>query len=88
MDASAVLDAPGVASLCSGMLSDRCIRRAIAREPEKAELSLLSFSILVLVLLLISFWIVDGGSMFGSSEYCASILCSFCLNHADEQNFT
>ena len=46
MDASAVLEAPGVASLCSGMLSDRCIRRAIARGLVKAEVSLLSFSIL------------------------------------------
>lgn len=54
MDASAVLGAPGVASLCSGILSERCIRRAIPLGPEKAELSLLSFSILVLVLLLVS----------------------------------
>lgn len=37
MDASAVPVSPVVASLFSGMLSERCIRLAVLREPENDE---------------------------------------------------
>lgn len=87
MDASAVLEAPGVASLCSGMLSDRCIRRAIARGLVKAEVSLLLFSILLLLVMPVLYLVLDCGWYVRELD-CIGIVRRFCvcLNHADEQN--
>ena len=88
MDASAMLEAPGVASLCSGMLSDRCIRRAIARGLVNAEVSLLSLSILQVVVTLLRYLVLDCGWYVWELD-CIGIVRRFCvcLNHADEQNF-
>ena len=96
MDASAVLvEAPVVASLCSGMLSERCIRRAVVRRPEKVDGSPLSSSMLLLLFLLL-YLVLDCGWRVAvmlvpvwhiGIQNRASILCLFASrDDADEQN--